>query len=247
MNRNIEIREIITKSFLYLSMDIKKIFRESFFTVLLLTIIFNIFYFLVLQNVATKFTFVIIFLFMGLVVSTIAYKVHREILLNEIVSNPLIKIFDLTNIKYLFYSTFISSFALSPLFLKYYLDQNNNDTVLSVDSRYLLLLLFPSIYLAFKVIFVLPKISLNKSVSILKGKEFNSISGKLLLIFFIITLAFMVPTYIIFVFQIYFLENSQDFYKFAKPFFDFISFFISYLNYTVVFAALSYSYIKFKK
>ena len=76
--------------------DIKKIFRESFFTVLFLTIIFNSLYFLVLKNIATKFTFFIIFALMGLVISTIAYKVHRDILLNQTVFNPLIKMFDLS-------------------------------------------------------------------------------------------------------------------------------------------------------
>jgi len=55
------------------------------------------------------------------------------------------------------------------------------------------------------------------------------------------------PTYLIFALQVYFLENSQEFYKFLKPFFDFISFFVSYLNYAAVFAALSYSYKVTKK
>jgi len=43
------------------------------------------------------------------------------------------------------------------------------------------------------------------------------------------------------------LENMQGFYKFLKPFFDFMSFFVSYLNYAAVFAALSYSYKATKK
>ena len=118
MNDNLSINEIVSKSFSYIFKDIKKIFRESFFTVLALTIIFNGLYFLVLKNIATKFTFFIIFALMGLVISTIAYKVHRDILLNQTISNPLFKMFDFTNIRYLFYSTLISSFALSPIFLK---------------------------------------------------------------------------------------------------------------------------------
>jgi hypothetical protein len=115
------------------------------------------------------------------------------------------------------------------------------------DSRYLALLLIPTIYLAFKLILILPKISLNKSISIFSGKEFNDFSGKLFVIFLIITLAFILPTYIIFAVQVYLLENMQGFYKFLKPFFDFMSFFVSYLNYTAVFAALSYSYKITKK
>ncbi|MFN5027025.1 MAG: hypothetical protein ACK5D1_03645 [Candidatus Fonsibacter sp.] len=107
-----------------------------------------------------------------------------------------------------------------------------------------MLLLIPTIYLTFKIILVLPKISLNQATNIFNGKEFNNYSGKLFLIFLIITEAFILPTYLVFALQIYFVENSQEFYKFIKPFFDFISFFISYLNYTVVFAALSYSYKK---
>jgi hypothetical protein len=106
------------------------------------------------------------------------------------------------------------------------------------------LLLIPTIYLAFKVILVLPKISLNQRINIFSGKEFNNYSGKLFLIFLIISLTFVLPTYFIFSFQVYFIENSKEFYKFIKPFFDFCSFFISYLNYTMVFAALSYSYKK---
>ena len=242
MNDNLSISEILSKSFSYVFKDIKKIFRESFFTVLFLTIIFNSLYFLVLKNIATKFTFFIIFALMGLVISTIAYKVHRDILLNQTVFNPLIKMFDLTNIRYLFYSTLISSFALSPVFIKYYLDRNDISTLFGADSRYVILLLIPTIYLAFKLILILPKVSINKRISIFSGKEFNNFSGKLFLIFLIITLAFILPTYLIFTFQVYFLENSQEFYKFLKPFFDFVSFFVSYLNYAAVFAALSYAY-----
>ena len=247
MNDNLSVSEIVSKSFSYIFKDIKKIFRESFFTVLLLTIIFNGLYFLVLKNIATKFTFFIIFASMGLVISTIAYKVHRDILLNQTIFNPLFKMFDLTNIRYLFYSTLISFLALSPVFLKYYLDRNNISTIFGADSRYVVLLLIPTIYLTFKLILILPKISLNKSISIFTGKEFNDFSGKLFLIFLIITLAFILPTYVIFAVQVYLLQNMQEFYKFFKPFFDFISFFVSYLNYAAVFAALSYSYKATKK
>ena len=247
MNDILSISEIVSKSFSYIFKDIKKIFRESFFTVLLLTIIFNVLYFLVLKGIATKFTFFIIFALMGSVISTIAYKVHRDILLNQTIFNPLFKMLDLTNIRYLFYSTLISFLALSPVFLKYYLDRNGISTIFGADSRYVVLLLIPTIYLTFKLILILPKISLNKSISIFSGKEFNDFSGKLFAIFLIITLAFILPTYLIFALQVYFLENSQEFYKFLKPFFDFISFFVSYLNYAAVFAALSYSYKVTKK
>ena len=113
MNDNLIVSEIISKSFSYIFKDIKKIFRESFFTVLLLTIIFNVLYFLVLKGIATKFTFFIIFALMGSVISTIAYKVHRDILLNQTIFNPLFKMFDLNNIRYLFYGTLIFSLALS--------------------------------------------------------------------------------------------------------------------------------------
>jgi hypothetical protein len=247
MNDILSISEVVSKSFSYIFKDIKKIFRDSFFTVLFLTIIFNVLYFLVLKSIATKFTFFIIFALMGLVISTIGYKVHRDILLNQTIFNPLFKMFDLNNIRYLFYSTLISSIALSPVFLKYYLDRNEIGTIFGADSRYVILLLIPTIYLAFKLILILPKISLNKSISVLSGKEFNDLSGKLFVIFIIITLAFILPTYLIFVIQVYFLQNLQDFYKFLKPFFDFMSFFVSYLNYAAVFAALSYSYKATKK
>ena len=95
MNDNLSINEIITKSFSYTFSDIKKKFSESFFTVLLLTIIFNGLYFLVLKNIATKFTFLIFFSLMGLVISTIAYKTHREILVNQTIYNPLLKILEI--------------------------------------------------------------------------------------------------------------------------------------------------------
>ena len=247
MNDILSISEIVSKSFSYIFKDIKKIFRDSFFTVLFLTIIFNVLYFLVLKSIATKFTFFIIFALMGLVISTIGYKVHRDILLNQTIFNPLFKMFDLNNIRYLFYSTLISFLALSPIFLKYYLDRNGISTIFGADSRYVVLLLIPTIYLTFKLILILPKISLNKSISIFAGKEFNDFSGKLFLIFLIITLAFILPTYLIFAVQVYLLQNMQEFYKFFKPFFDFISFFVSYLNYAAVFAALSYSYKATKK
>ena len=247
MNDNLIVSEIISKSFSYIFKDIKKIFRESFFTVLLLTIIFNVLYFLVLKGIATKFTFFIIFTLMGSAISTIAYKVHRDILLNQTIFNPLFTMLDLTNIRYLFYGTLISFLALCPVFLKYYLDRNGINTIFGADSRYVVLLLIPTIYLTFKLILILPKISLNKSINIFAGKEFNNSSGKLFLIFLIITLAFILPTYVIFAVQVYLLQNMQEFYKFFKPFFDFISFFVSYLNYAAVFAALSYSYKATKK
>jgi hypothetical protein len=246
MKNNISINEIISKSFSYIFLDFKKIFKESFFTVFLLTLIFNALYFLALENIATKFTFFIFFTLMGLIVSTIAYKVHRSILLNQKIKNPLLKIFDLVNIKYLFYSSLISTFALSPVLLKIYLDKNNIPTFFGIDTKYLLLALLFTVFLSFKVIINLPQISLNNSINIISEKRSNTVAAKLFLIFIIITLAFLLPTYIILSVQIYFLENSQEFYKFLKPFFDFVSFFISYLNYAVVFAALSYSYKEIK-
>ncbi len=246
MKDDISINEIIVKSFTYIFQDFTKIIKESFFTVFLLTLIFNGLYFLVLENIATKFTFFIFFTLMGLIISTIAYKVHRNILLNQKVQNPLLKIFDLVNIKYLFCSSLVSIFALGPILLKIYLDKNNISTLLGVDTKYLLLVLLISVFLSFKVIINLPQISLNNSVNIIREKISNTAAAKLFLIFIIITLVFLLPTYIILSVQIYFLENSKEFYKFAKPLFDFISFFISYLNYAVVFAALSYSYKEIK-
>jgi len=246
MKNDISINEIISKSFSYIFQDFKKILKESFFTVFLLTLVFNTLYFLALENVATKFTFFIFFTLMGLIVSTIAYKVHRNILLNQKIKNPLLKIFDLVNIKYLFYSSLISTFALSPVLLKIYLDKNSIPSFFGVDTKYLLLALLFTVFLSFKVIINLPQISLNNSLNIISERRSNIVAAKLFLIFIIITLVFLLPTYIILSVQIYFLENAQEFYKFLKPFFDFISFFISYLNYAVVFAALSYSYKEIK-
>jgi hypothetical protein len=246
MMSDISINEIISKSFSYIFQDFKKIFKESFFTVFLLTLIFNGLYFLSLENIATKFTFFIFFTVMGLIVSTIAYKVHRNILLKQNVKNPLLKIFDLINIKYLFYSSLISTFALCPVLLKIYFDKNNIPTILGIDTKYLLLVLLITVFLSFKLIINLPRISLGNSIGIFGNKSSNRVTGKLFLIFIIITLAFLLPTYVVLSIQIYFLENSQEFFKFLKPFFDFISFFISYLNYAAVFAALSYSYKEIK-
>jgi hypothetical protein len=246
MMSDISINKIISKSFSYIFQDFKKIFKESFFTVFLLTLIFNGLYFLSLENIATKFTFFIFFTVMGLIVSTIAYKVHRNILLKQNVKNPLLKIFDLINIKYLFCSSLISTFALCPVLLKIYLDKINIPTILGIDTKYLLLVLLITVFLSFKLIINLPTISLGNSIGILGNKSSNRVTGKLFLIFIIITLAFLLPTYIVLSIQIYFLQNSQEFFKFLKPFFDFVSFFISYLNYAVVFAALSYSYKEIK-
>ena len=246
MKSDISINEIISKSFYYIFQDFKKICKESFFTVFLLTLIFNGLYFLTLKNIATKFTFFIFFTLMGLIISTIAYKVHRNILLKQNVKNPLLKIFDLVNIKYLFYSTLISTCALSPVLLKIYLDKSNIPTILGADTKYLLFVLLITVFLSFKLIINLPRISLGNSIDIFGNKSSNAVTGKLLLIFIIITLAFLLPTYIVLFIQIYFLENSQEFFNFLKPFFDFVSFFISYLNYAVVFAALSYSYREIK-
>ena len=125
---------------------------------------------------------------MSLIISTIAYTVHRSILLNQKIKNPLLKIFDLVNIKYLLCSSLISTFALSPFLLKIYLDKNNISTFFGIDTKYLLFVLLFTVFLSFKVIINLPQISLYNSINIISEKRSNMVAAKLLLIFIIITL-----------------------------------------------------------
>ena len=239
MKTLLKIEEVLSKSFSYTFKNFTKNIKEGFFTVLLLTIIFNFLYFLINKNLATPVTYVIIFFIMGLIVSTIAFKVHREILLKEFIKNPLIKIFDYINLKYFFFSSLISLVAISPLILIFTLFQNNINFIYGINIKYLITLLVFSLYFAFRLLFVLPCASINLPINF---SRINSSPFKLFLIFATITLMYVLPTYVIFVLQFNFLENSENLFKIFKPFFDFISFYISYFNYLTVFSALSYSF-----
>ena len=123
------------------------------------------------------------------------------------------------NIKYLLCSSLISTFALSPFLLKIYLDKNNISTFFGIDTKYLLFVLLFTVFLSFKVIINLPQISLYNSINIISEKRSNMVAAKLLLIFIIITLVFLLPTYIVFSLQVYFLEN-EDFFKRKQIFHD---------------------------
>jgi len=66
----------------------------------------------------------------------------------------------------------------------------------------------------------------------------------LFLIFIIITIIFFIPSVFVLSFQVSILNSNSQLYLVIKPMFDFISFYISYLNYLVIFAAISYVYKK---
>jgi hypothetical protein len=96
---------------------------------------------------------------------------------------------------------------------------------------------------ALKLIFILPKVALNKNFSY-SIQELNNFGFKLFLIFIIITIIFFIPSVFVLSFQVSILNSNSQLYLVIKPMFDFISFYISYLNYLVIFAAISYVYKK---
>jgi len=87
------------------------------------------------------------------------------------------------------------------------------------------------------------KIALDKKTQF-SITSMNECGNKLFVLFIVITLIFFIPSFIILSVQITLLTNNQEIYAIAKPLFDLLSFYISYINYLVLFAAISFAYQK---
>ncbi len=137
----------------------------------------------------------------------------------------------------------ISLIAISPILIHFFFKFFNKINFFGFNISYLFFLWILSCVFALKLIFILPKVALNKNFSY-SIQELNNFGFKLFLIFIIITIIFFIPSVFVLSFQVSILNSNSQLYLVIKPMFDFISFYISYLNYLVIFAAISYVYKK---
>jgi len=230
--------ETIHLSFRYIFDDFKKTLQYSFFPVLTITLLFNFLYFLNIKSVATNFTLIIILSLISLVITSAAQRIHLDILKGIKLNHSLISIFEIRNLKYFFLIILLTFFFTFPILVKIYLDTNSINNFFGFDNKFLIFFLIITGFVIFKFFDVLPRLSLTSIISF----KLNNYSGKIFLIFLLITIIFSIPTFLIFNIQLYFITNHSDVFRILKPLFDFISFYISYLNYLVFFAGLSYLY-----
>ena len=87
----------------------------------------------------------------------------------------------------------------------------------------------------------MPKIATQENYK-LKLTEINDIGSQLFILISIITIVFLLPSYIYLFLQISILKSFAETSSFLKPLFDLGSFYITYMNYLVFFAVISFSY-----
>jgi len=237
-NKNINTFETIQISFRYIFYDYKKTLQFSFFPVLIITFLFNFLYFLNVKSVATNFTLIIILSLISLVITSAAQRIHLDILKGIKLNSNFFSIFEIINLKYFFLIILLTFFFIAPILIIIYLDINSLNNFFGFDNKFLILFLIFTGFIFFKFFDVLPRLSLTNTISF----KINNYGGKIFLILFLTTIIFSIPTFIIFNIQLYFLSKHGDLFKILKPLFDFISFYISYINYLVFFAGLSYLY-----
>jgi len=242
LKKNLSISEILKLSFQFLSADLKNKIKEGFSIIMLITIAFNGLNFLITTSVATNFTIILFVLFSMFLTSCVGVSIHKEILIGSKVSF-LSNLFSEKNVKYLVNILLITFVATSPLLLHLIFKIFGKINILGVNLSYLFLCWILTCILALKFIFILPKIALGKKFSY-SISEANNIGIKLFVIFIAITIIFFIPSIFVLSFQLSILKNNSGFYLLIKPIFDFISFYISYLNYVVIFAAISFAYKK---
>mgnify|MGYP001161181974 CR=1 FL=1 len=228
----------LQESFKYAFFNFNKRVKEGFPPVLILTIVFNLLNYLISNEIATKFTIFIFSLVIMLITSAIGICVHEEIIKNK-KFNFLGEFFTKKNLKYLIGFVLISFIAMSPIIgffiLKESIIINQNSSGL-----FIILWVFTTI-LALKLIFILPRIATQKDYK-LNLFEANNIGSQLFLLISIITIIFLLPSFIFLFFQVTILKSFAGLSVLLKPLFDLGSFYISYMNYLVFFASISFSY-----
>ena len=232
------IGSILSQSFKYAFSNFSNRIREGFPPVLILTIAFNLLDYLISNEIATKFTIIIFSILITLITSAIGVCVHEEILSNK-KFNFLSEFFSKKNIKYLAGFILITLIALSPIIIFFVLKDNLNINQ-NTSALFIILWIFTTIF-ALKLIFILPKIATQANYK-LKLTEINDIGSQLFILISIITIVFLLPSYIYLFLQISILKSFAETSSFLKPLFDLGSFYITYMNYLVFFAVISFSY-----
>lgn len=243
-NSSFAISEILNKSFKFIFANLTSRLKDGFLLVMLITFSFNALNALMANALATNFTILLFIFFSMLLMSSIGISVHKEILSNY-KQSFFSEFLSLKNIKYFINIFLITLVAIFPLLIHFLFKISNKMEILGLNISYLFILWILTCILSLKFIFILPKIALDYDYKY-SFSELNTVGSKLFIIFFIITIFFFVPSIIILSLQIALLNSNSQFYVFVKPIFDLISFYISYLNYLVVFAAISYAYKKTK-
>ena len=243
-NSSLAVNEILIKSFQFIFANLTSRLKDGFMLVILITISFNILNALMANALATNFTILLFIFFSMLLMSSIGISVHKEILSNY-KQSFFSEFLSLKNIKYFINIFLITLVAIFPLLLHFLLKISNKIEILGLNISYLFILWIFTCILSLKFIFILPKIALDYDFKY-SFSELNTVGAKLFVIFFIITVFFFIPSVIILSLQIALLNSYSQIYVFVKPIFDFISFYISYLNYLVIFAAISFAYKKTK-
>ena len=243
-NTSFAVSEILNKSFLFVFANIASRLKEGFLLVLLITISFNGLNALMANALATNFTILLFVFFSMLLMSSIGISVHKEILSNY-KQSFFSDFLSFKNIKYFINIFLITLVATFPLLIHFIFKISNKIEILGLNISYLFILWILTCIFSLKFIFILPKIALDYDYKY-SLSELNTVGSKLFIIFFIITIFFFIPSIIILSLQIALLNSNSQIYVFVKPIFDLISFYISYLNYLVVFAAISYAYKKTK-
>ncbi len=242
IKKDFVISEVLKLSFQFVSTSLMARIKDGFPIVILITIAFNGLNFLISNSLASNFTILLFVLFSMLLTSCIGISVHKEVIAN-FKQNFLGNFLSVTNFKYFFNILFITLIAISPLLLHFFFKIFGKVNFFGFNISYLFVLWILTCVFALKLIFILPKIALDKKFSY-SAEELNNFGFKLFIIFVIVTVVFFIPSIFILSFQISLLNNNSQFYLIVKPMFDFISFYISYLNYLVIFAAISYAYKK---
>lgn len=243
-NSSFAVSEILNKSFQFIFANLTSRLKDGFLLVVLITLCFNALNALMANALATNFTIILFVFFSMLLMSSIGISVHKEILSNY-KQSFFSEFLSLKNIKYFINIFLITLVAIFPLLIHFLFKISNKMEILGLNISYLFILWILTCILSLKFIFILPKIALDYDYNY-SFSELNTVGSKLFIIFFIITIFFFIPSIIILSLQIALLNSNSQIYVFVKPIFDLISFYISYLNYLVVFAAISYAYKKTK-
>lgn len=243
-NSSFPVSEILNKSFQFIFANLTSRLKDGFLLVVLITLCFNALNALMANALATNFTILLFVFFSMLLMSSIGISVHKEILSNY-KQSFFSEFLSLKNIKYFINIFLITLVAIFPLLIHFLFKISNKMEILGLNISYLFILWILTCILSLKFIFILPKIALDYDYNY-SFSELNTVGSKLFIIFFIITIFFFIPSIIILSLQIALLNSNSQIYVFVKPIFDLISFYISYLNYLVVFAAISYAYKKTK-
>ncbi len=243
-NSSFAVSEILNKSFQFIFANLSSRLKDGFLLVVLITLCFNALNALMANALATNFTILLFVFFSMLLMSSIGISVHKEILSNY-KQSFFSEFLSLKNIKYFINIFLITLVAIFPLLIHFLFKISNKMEILGLNISYLFILWILTCILSLKFIFILPKIALDYDYNY-SFSELNTVGSKLFIIFFIITIFFFIPSIIILSLQIALLNSNSQIYVYVKPIFDLISFYISYLNYLVVFAAISYAYKKTK-